>query len=191
MIGQTASATESPDDLPTPSRVPVENWSSNRGEEQQPRLCIPQGKVQQDTRSAPKSRVLSGDRDSEDSEYSFSDEFEVVDTQVHFGNGVTVNRERYKWLMTARSDCSQFCKDFTWAVWDPAELVDRSVAGAACRMKKDAEPNRALTLRRNSQPSKGHSGSNCIRQQSQQETGSNKQTSCVESHPGTGPSAAQ
>ncbi|XP_064464918.1 BEN domain-containing protein 5-like isoform X2 [Ornithodoros turicata] len=66
------------------------------------------------------------------------------DSDVVLGSGIKIKNERYQWLMRVKCD-SKFCKDMARTVWSLEELMCRSVTGAACRRKKDAEANRALT----------------------------------------------
>lgn len=66
--------------------------------------------------------------------------------QVHLGNNIFLSEERLQWLSLSKSD-GLFCRDVARLLWDPSELVNRSVTGRASRRfaKEKLPPKRALT----------------------------------------------
>ncbi|KAL3227149.1 hypothetical protein MRX96_048815 [Rhipicephalus microplus] len=74
--------------------------------------------------------------------------FFQVDNQIHLGNGIFLEREKWAWLLLRPRD-SLFCKEATKLLWGVSALHNRSITGAPCRRyvrsENQAPPRRALT----------------------------------------------
>ncbi|KAH8009866.1 hypothetical protein HPB51_020658 [Rhipicephalus microplus] len=74
--------------------------------------------------------------------------FSQVDNQIHLGNGILLEQEKWAWLLLRPRD-SSFCKEATKLLWGVSALHNRSITGAPCRRyvrsEKQAPPRRALT----------------------------------------------
>ncbi|KAH8027743.1 hypothetical protein HPB51_008741 [Rhipicephalus microplus] len=74
--------------------------------------------------------------------------FFQVDNQIHLGNGIFLEQEKWAWLLSRPRD-SLFCKEATKLLWGVSALHNRSITGAPCRRyvrsENQAPPRRALT----------------------------------------------
>ncbi|KAL3224309.1 hypothetical protein MRX96_026635 [Rhipicephalus microplus] len=75
-------------------------------------------------------------------------QFSQVDNQIHLGNGIFLEQEKWAWLLSSPRD-SLFCKEVTKLLWGVSALHNRSITGAPCRRyvrsENQAPPRRALT----------------------------------------------
>ncbi|KAL3189042.1 hypothetical protein MRX96_003188 [Rhipicephalus microplus] len=58
--------------------------------------------------------------------------FFLVDNQIHLGNDIIVEQEKWAWLILRHRD-SLFCKEATKLLWGVSALHNRSITGAPCR----------------------------------------------------------
>ncbi|XP_075530297.1 BEN domain-containing protein 5-like [Dermacentor variabilis] len=69
----------------------------------------------------------------------------VPSTHVHIGNGLFICANKWTWVNQAKTD-STFAREVARCLWQPHELVGRSVTGKICmrKLKENGEANPAL-----------------------------------------------
>ncbi|KAH7979735.1 hypothetical protein HPB49_010749 [Dermacentor silvarum] len=70
----------------------------------------------------------------------------VPSTNVHIGNGLFVCASKWTWVSQAKTD-STFAREIVRCLWQPKELLNRSVTGKICmrKLKEGGEAKPALT----------------------------------------------
>ncbi|KAH7977671.1 hypothetical protein HPB49_003158 [Dermacentor silvarum] len=86
--------------------------------------------------------ALSGEPEPLASETTDAPFIEVV----HIGNGLFVFASKWTWVSQAMSD-SRFAREIVRCLWQPHELINRSVSGKVCmrKLKEGGEAKPALT----------------------------------------------
>ncbi|XP_075550292.1 BEN domain-containing protein 5-like [Dermacentor variabilis] len=72
--------------------------------------------------------------------------FTPVGGKVHIGNGLFICANKWTWVNQAKTD-STFAREVARCLWQPHELVGRSVTGKICmrKLKEGGEAKPALT----------------------------------------------
>ncbi|XP_070385306.1 BEN domain-containing protein 5-like [Dermacentor albipictus] len=78
--------------------------------------------------------------------FSLADVVREEVRQVHIGNGLFICANKWRWVNQAKTD-STFAREVARCLWQPHELVGKSVTGKVCmrKLKEGGEAKPALT----------------------------------------------